>query len=134
MTAVDSEETANCQCEFYLTAEMGRWSTQYRREMQKDEYLVFAVNKNMISIAIKREFDNLAKEEIIQYAQLVIEAKLDERKRWHGLNCFRRMNRAEARNNVDKTWVLKWKKVRKEANAKQSWVRIFKAWRSSTRH
>ena len=61
------------------------------------------------------------------HAKLVNDAKLDELKRWHSLNCFRRLSRSEARNKVDGTWVLKWKKVRKEVNGKLAWVRIVKA-------
>ena len=37
------------------------------------------------------------------------------------------MPRNEARHKVDGTWVLKWKKVRKEVNGKLAWVRIVKA-------
>ena len=37
------------------------------------------------------------------------------------------MPRREARNKVDGTWVLKWKKVRKEVNGKPAWTRIVKA-------
>ena len=37
------------------------------------------------------------------------------------------MPRSKARNKVDGTWVLKWKKVRKEVNGKSTWVRIIKA-------
>ena len=37
------------------------------------------------------------------------------------------MPRKEARNKVDGTWVLKWKKVRKEVNGTSTWVRIIKA-------
>ena len=69
----------------------------------------------------------MTKEEIQKYANLVNEAKLDELKRWQNLQCFRRMPRKDARNKVDGTWVLKWKKVRREVNGVQSWVRIVKA-------
>ena len=37
------------------------------------------------------------------------------------------MARKDARNKVDGTWVLKWKKVRKEIDGKLSWARIVKA-------
>ena len=37
------------------------------------------------------------------------------------------MSRSKAKNRVDGTWVLKWKKVRKEIEGKNSWVRIVKA-------
>ena len=69
----------------------------------------------------------LTRDEIIQYSKLVNEAKLEELKRWQSLDCFVRMPRSKARNKVDGTWVLKWKKVRKEANGKNTWVRIIKA-------
>ena len=106
---------------------MGRWSNLCTRELAEDEHLVLIAKKQKISVVIKREFDNLTKEEIVTHAKLVNEAKLDELKRWHSLNCFRRMPRSEARNKVDGTWVLKWKKVRKEVNGKLAWVRIVKA-------
>ena len=61
---------------------------------------------------IKREFDNLSKEEIEKYKKQVDQAKLEELKRWHDLKCFKRMSRTQAKNEVDGTWVLKWKKVR----------------------
>ena len=37
------------------------------------------------------------------------------------------MPRSQARNKVDGTWVLKWKRVKKEINGETSWVRIIKA-------
>ena len=37
------------------------------------------------------------------------------------------MWRSEAKNKVDGTWVLKWKKVRKDINGKSCWIRIIKA-------
>ena len=95
--------------------------------MKPGEVLLLIVSKDKLQAVIKREFDNLTKEEIIQYAKLVNEAKLEELKRWHSLECFVRMPRHKARNKVDGTWVLKWKKVRKEVNGQNSWVRIIKA-------
>ena len=86
--------------------------------MQPGEVLVLVVSKNKLQAVIKREFDNLTKEEIIQFAKLVNEAKLEEVKRWQSLGCFVRMPRSKARNKVDGTWVLKWKKVRKEVHCK----------------
>ena len=67
------------------------------------------------------------KEEITKFAKQVDQAKLEEPKRWHDLKCFRRMPRSKARNKVDGTWVLKWKKVRKEVDGKSTWVKIIKA-------
>ena len=61
---------------------------------------------------IKREFDNLTKEEIITHAKQVNQAKFEELKRWHDLDCLRRMSRSQSTNRVYGTWVLKWKKVR----------------------
>ena len=76
---------------------------------------------------IKREFDNLTKEEIVKHKKQVDQAKLEELKRWHNLDCFVRMPRSKATNRVDGTWVLKWKKVRREVNGQSTWVRIIKA-------
>ena len=69
--------------------------------------MVFVVSKDKLQAVIRREFDNLTKEEIVKYAKLVNEAKLDELKRWQSLDCFVRMPRTKARNKVDGTWVLK---------------------------
>ena len=76
---------------------------------------------------IKRDCDNLTKEEIIKHKDLVDQAKLEELKRWHDLKCFLRMLRSRAKNKVDGTWVLKWKKVRKEVNGVSTWIKIIKA-------
>ena len=40
--------------------------------------MVFVVSKDKLQAVIRREFDNITKEEIIKYAKLVNEAKLDE--------------------------------------------------------
>ena len=37
------------------------------------------------------------------------------------------MARSRARNRADGTWVLKWKKVRKDINGVSTWVKIIKA-------
>ena len=92
---------------------MGHWHTACNREIQPEEALVFTVSTNKLQAVIRREFDNLTRDEIIQYSKLVNEAKLEELKRWQSLDCFVRMPRSKARNKVDGTWVLKWKKVRK---------------------
>ena len=76
---------------------------------------------------IRREFDNITRDEIIQFAKLVNEAKLEELKTWQSLDCFVRMPRNKARNKVDGAWVLKWKKVRTEVNGTSTWVIIIKA-------
>ena len=76
---------------------------------------------------MKREFDNPTKEEIIKHAKQLNQAKYEELKRWHDLKCFKRMLRSKAKNKVDGTWVLKWKKVRKEIDGKSCWTRIIKA-------
>ena len=81
-----------------MTAEMGRLSGMCERELEDDEHLVLSVTKQKVSAVIKREFDNLTKEEIKTHAKLVNEAKLDELKTWHSLTCFRRMTRHKARN------------------------------------
>ena len=95
--------------------------------MEPGEIFVLIVSQNKLQAVIRREFDNLTREEIIKYAKLVNEAKLEELKRWQSLDCFKRMLRKDAKNKVDGTWVLKWKKVRKEVNGKRTWVRIIKA-------
>ena len=59
---------------------------------------------------IKRDCDNLTKEEIVKHKRLVDQAKLEELKRWHDHKCFNRMSRSTARNRVDGTWVLEWKR------------------------
>eukprot|EP00975_Prorocentrum_lima_P058428 12258913-Prorocentrum_lima.AAC.1 len=38
--------------------------------------------------------------------------------------CIRDSPRSESKNRVDGTWVVKWKKVKKEVSGKQQWVRI----------
>ena len=37
------------------------------------------------------------------------------------------MKQAQSTNRVDGTWVLKWKKVRKDMNGVRTWMRIIKA-------
>ena len=85
--------------------------------MQPGEVLVLIVSKNKLQSVIRREFDSLTRDEIIQYAKLVNEAKLDELKRWQSLDCFVRMPRSKAKNKVDGTWALKRKKLGKKLMA-----------------
>jgi Reverse transcriptase (RNA-dependent DNA polymerase). len=65
--------------------------------------------------------------DIVKHKNLVDQAKLEELKRWHDLKCFKRMSRASARNKVGGTWVLKWKKVRKEINGVSTCIKLIKA-------
>ena len=55
---------------------------------------------------IRREFDNLTREDIVKFAKQVNQAKLEELKRWHDMKCFKRISRTKAHNKVDGTWVL----------------------------
>ena len=143
ITAHDDDQDDHL--EIYLEPEMAMWwindDGNHKRPLEKDEYLVIRVTPtktqayNVKTVSdnvkfqgvIKREYDNLSKEEIIKHSKQVIQAKLEELKRWHELDCFRRMPRQKATNKVDGTWVLKWKKVRKEINGVSTWVRIIKA-------
>ena len=111
-TLAVKKEDRNSQTELYLGATTAKWHTKCTREFAADYLAVNVINANM-SVVIKSEFDTFTKDELFNHAKLVNEAKLDELKRWHSLNCFRRMPRKKATNNVDGTWVLKWKKVRK---------------------
>eukprot|EP00975_Prorocentrum_lima_P009456 2011488-Prorocentrum_lima.AAC.1 len=72
---------------------MAHWHNSCPQELQADEQIVFTVNKQRASAVIKREFDNLTKEEILKHHKEVSEAKLAELKRWQDLNCFRRSSR-----------------------------------------
>ena len=123
ITAFDEDE----EVELYVALPLAHWHTMCKRSLQEREYLVFKVSQQRVSAVIKREFDNLSAEEIVKHATEVNQAKLDELRRWFDLKCFRRMKRALATNKVDGTWVLKWKKVRKDINGTPTWVRIIKA-------
>ncbi len=116
--------------EFYFQSEFGHWSTHCRQELRAPEQLVLTIshpdknNKVQIKGVVQRELHNLSKEEIVEHADEVSRAKLEELKRWHDLGCFQRMKRSKAQNKVDGTWVLKWKKVR---TADNEWNKIIKA-------
>ena len=60
---------------------MGHWHTHCTREMHPGEALVLIVSENKLQAVIRREFDNLTPDEIIKFAKLVNEAKLEELKR-----------------------------------------------------
>ena len=71
----------------------------------KKAYNVKTVSDNVkFQGVIRREYDNLSKEEIIKHSKQVNQAKLEELKRWHELDCFKRMPRHKATNRVDGTW------------------------------
>eukprot|EP00975_Prorocentrum_lima_P060540 12698913-Prorocentrum_lima.AAC.1 len=55
------------------------------------------------SAVIKREFDNLSKEEILKHHKEVPDAKWAELKRWQDLTCFRRSSISESKHRVDGT-------------------------------
>eukprot|EP00975_Prorocentrum_lima_P067038 12912674-Prorocentrum_lima.AAC.1 len=61
---------------------MTRWHNSCPHELQAYEQLVLTVNKQRASAVIKRERDNLTKEEILKHHEEVAEAKLAELKRW----------------------------------------------------
>ena len=122
--------------EFYLSTDLARWwdgqemgtkgsqSPPAWTHLKDDEWLVLQITPAPVYNAktksdaikvtgvIKREFDNLTKEEIITHAKQVSQAKFEELKRWHDLDCFRRMPRSQSTNRVDGTRVLTWEKVR----------------------
>ena len=58
-----------------------------------------------------KEFDNLSKEELLEHKAEADEAKFGELRDLHGLGCYGRMRRSEAKNIVDTRWVIKWKLV-----------------------
>ena len=60
---------------------------------------------------IVKEFDNLTKEELLAHKAETDTAKFGELRDLHGLGCYGRMRRSEARNVVDTRWVIKWKLV-----------------------
>ena len=112
MTAHDPEADQTCYVEFYLTEGMGHWHTCCDQELRPGEALVLIVAEDKLQAVIRREFDNLTHEEIVKFAKLVNEAKLDDLKRWQSVYCCVRIPRSKAKHKVDGTWVLKWKKVR----------------------
>ena len=67
--AHDPEEDAIAYVELYLTEGMCHWHTECKRELQSGEVLVLIVSKNKLQTVVRREFDNLTKDEIIQYAK-----------------------------------------------------------------
>ena len=60
---------------------------------------------------IVKEFDNLSKEELLEHKKEADDAKFGELRDLHGLGCYGRMRRSEAKNVVDTRWVIKWKLV-----------------------
>eukprot|EP00975_Prorocentrum_lima_P050417 10561089-Prorocentrum_lima.AAC.1 len=68
---------------------MARSHHKCPQELQAYEHLVLTVKKQKSSAVIKREFDNLTRDEISQHHKEVAAAKLAELKRWQDLNCFR---------------------------------------------
>ena len=123
ITAFDEDE----EVELDDTMHMAHWHHKCPRALQEGGFLVFTANKQRVSVVINREFDNTTQEEVLKHQVEVNQAKLEELRRWFNLNCFRRMPRRKATNKVDGTWVLKWKKVRKEVNGTMTWIRIIKA-------
>ena len=50
--------------EVYFLPKMAQWSKLCHREVRSGEYLVLTVSKDKVTAVIKREYDNLTKEEI----------------------------------------------------------------------
>ena len=63
---------------------------------------------------IDRSDDLLTKDELVQHADAVVQATLDELKTWQGFNCFQRRSKSEAPCVIDVKWVYKWKYVKGE--------------------
>ena len=59
------------EVELYLCAEIARWHSICPRDPTDDEYLVFTVTKKRVTGVIKREFDNLTKEELLTHVKEV---------------------------------------------------------------
>ena len=140
-THVTGHDADDHSVELYLAWDLAKWFTPLHTEkippIQEGDVLVLQAQKvyNAKTLSeeikfkgvIKRDCDNLSKEEIIKHKKEVDQAKLEELKRWHDLKCFRRMLRSKARSGVDGTWALKWKIVRKDINGVSTWVKIIKA-------
>ena len=60
---------------------------------------------------IKREFEMLSDEDMIQYKQEVQESRGKELGKLFDLQCFARMPRSQAKNVLDCKWVYKWKLI-----------------------
>ena len=116
------------EVELYLSREMAHWSTLCERELEPDEHMVLVVNQSKVAAVIRREFDALTKDESKEHQEQVDAAMMDELKRWHGLNTFRRKLRKESSNVLDGTWAIRWKSV-KGTNSKGEVIfqRIIKA-------
>ena len=61
---------------------------------------------------IDRSDDLLTKEELLEHADAVVQATIDELKTWQGFDCFQRRQRSEAPCVIDVKWVHKWKLVK----------------------
>ena len=69
------------------------------------------MDRDFVKGIIRRELDNLTKEEIKTHWKAVEAAMFDELKRWYDLKTFRRKPKRQSTNIVDGTWVLRWKKI-----------------------
>ena len=114
--------------EIYMTPGLAHWSTNCPRELAPDEMLVFTITKTKATVTIRRDLNNLTKEEIDKHWPLVETAMMDELKRWFDLKTFERMPIQQASNIIDGTWVLKWKRVKvTDKNGATTEMKIIKA-------
>ena len=100
---------------FYMPSHLTRLSPHIPEGMiiDDDQFLIFTLKQSNedpedveFTAVINRECNNLTADDIKEHATEVNKAKLEELKRWHDMNCFRRMKRHSARNKVDGTWII----------------------------
>jgi len=127
VTATDPDAD-NDPMEIYMSRDLAHWSTNCPRELDIDEVLVFTITKTKATVTIRRDLNNLSKDEIEKHWPLVEKAMMDELKRWHDLKTFERMSISKATNTIDGTWVLKWKRVKTtDKHGKTTETKIIKA-------
>eukprot|EP00975_Prorocentrum_lima_P020948 4409009-Prorocentrum_lima.AAC.1 len=63
----DEEELDTGEVELYLPPVMAHWHSSCPHALSEDEQFVLTVSKQRASAVIKREFDNLSKEEILKH-------------------------------------------------------------------
>ena len=83
------------EVEFYVEPQLAHWCLSCDRQLDKDEALVFVINKQQVSAVIKRDLDNLTKDEIAEHTEECEAAQFDELKRWHDLKVCRRKLKKE---------------------------------------
>eukprot|EP00975_Prorocentrum_lima_P003158 695352-Prorocentrum_lima.AAC.1 len=65
ITSYDEEDVG--EVEFYHPPVMAHWRSICPQELEANAQLVLTVNKQRASAVIKRELDNLSKEEILKH-------------------------------------------------------------------